>query len=381
MHKSLTLAAALAVALAAGSAWAQSKEPIRLPYAAGFSGPFTDFGNRGWNEGAMPALKVINETGGINGRPLEFYKVDTRFPDITQFLADYRRLCDDKSIPMIFGIGGTKGVMGAYEDLKRCGFPILAPTSAGAWGPPDFGGWIFRYQPDAAQVIPILLKKAQDKFKFTNMAISHTLDDDATLTNIRIVKKTLDDMKVKIVSDQSFKNKEINFASQVANHRQANPDAIWLSHQPGDAGTFLAQLRERGVNAQVVLDSIIGSVDYFKLSQGKAEGSVGYSLYAADDQRPVVQNYIKMWRDVTGQKDKAPDAFVVATYDAVNILAQVLRSVKDLNNRQEIRDAFIKVGEIETVSGKVKWIKDGEVIRDEPIFVTLDANGLLRKWN
>ncbi len=381
MHKSLTLAAALAVALAASSAWAQSKEPIRLPYAAGFSGPFVDFGNRGWHEGAMPALKVINETGGINGRPLEFYKVDTRFPDITQFLADYRRLCDDKSIPMIFGIGGTKAVMGAYEDLKRCGFPILAPTSAGAWGPPDFGGWIFRYQPDAAQVIPILLKKAQDKFKFTTMAISHTLDDDATLTNIRIVKKTLDDMKVKIVSDQSFKNKEINFASQVANHRQSNPDAIWLSHQPGDAGTFLAQLRERGVNAQVVLDSIIGSVDYFKLSQGKAEGSVGYSLYAADDQRPVVQNYIKLWRDVTGQKEKAPDSFVVATYDAVNILAQVLRSVKDLNNRQEIRDAFIKAGEIETVSGKVKWMKDGEVIRDEPIFVTLDANGLLRKWN
>ena len=375
-----TLGALAMVATLNSVAWAQSKEPIRLPYAAGFSGPFVDFGNRGWNEGAIPALKVINETGGINGRPLEFYKMDTRFPDTAQFQADYRRICDDKSVPMIFGIGATKTVMSVYEDLKRCGIPILAPTSAGAWGPPDFGGWIFRYQPDAAQVIPILLKKAQEKLKFQSAAISHTLDDDATITNIRIVRKVLDDMKVKVVSDVSFKNKETNYASQAANHRQANPDMIWMSHQPGDAGTFLLQLRDRGINAQVVMDSIIGSVDYFKLSQGKAEGSIGYALYAADDPRPVVQDYIKLWRSVTGQADKAPDAFVVATYDAVNILAQVLRSVKDINSRQEIRDAFIKAGEIETVSGKVKWIKDGDVERAEPIFVTLSANGLLKKW-
>ncbi|MBM3508899.1 MAG: amino acid ABC transporter substrate-binding protein [Alphaproteobacteria bacterium] len=379
----LTLSAAVAAAafLVAADAAAQSKEPIRLPYASAFSGPFVDFGERMWKEGALPALKIINDQGGINGRPLEFYKMDTRFPDTSQFLADFRRVCDDKGTPMIFGIGATKATIAVYEDLKRCGLPILNPSSAGAWGPPDFGGWIFRYQPDAAQVVPLLVKKAHGKFGFKNVALSHTNDDDATVTNIRIVRKTLDEIGVKVSSDQSFKNKETNFASQVAAHRQSNPDAVWMSHQPGDAGTFLLQLRERGLNVQAMTDGIIGSVDFWKLSQGKAAGAVGYALYAADDPRPVVQNWIKQWRQMTNQSDKVPDVFVTATYDAVIILGQVLRSVKDINNRQEIRDAFTKLRDLDTISGKVSWPKDGDAVRSEPIFVQLDPNGILKKWN
>ncbi|MSP52445.1 MAG: ABC transporter substrate-binding protein [Alphaproteobacteria bacterium] len=360
--------------------WAQSKEPIRLPYASAFSGPFVDFGERMWKEGALPALKTINESGGINGRPLEFFKMDTRFPDTAQFLADYRRVCDDRTVPMIFGVGATKATIAVYEDLKRCAMPILNPSSAGAWGLPDFGGWIFRYQPDAAQVVPLLVKKAKEKFDFKTIALSHTNDDDATVTNIRIVKKTLDELAVKVVSDQSFRNKETNFASQVAAHRQAAPEAVWMSHQPGDAGTFILQLRERGVNVQALTDGIIGSVDFFKLSQGKAAGTVGYALYAADDERPVVQNWIKQWRQMTGQADKVPDVFVTATYDSVIILAQVLRGVKDPNDRKEIQQAFMQIKDLETISGKVSWPKDGDAVRSQPIFVQLDQNGILKNW-
>src|SRR5689334_20174892 len=103
MRKPIRLAAAaIAVALAAsaGLAPAQtSKEPLKLPFPYIFSGPLIDFGERVWNEGILPAVADINAHGGIKGRPLEFYKVDVRFPDTAAWITEFRRLCADKDIP------------------------------------------------------------------------------------------------------------------------------------------------------------------------------------------------------------------------------------------------------------------------------------------
>ena len=93
----------------------------------------------------------------------------------------------------------------------------------------------------------------------------------------------MQDAGIEIVDDVGFKDAETNFASQAASFRRANPDMIVMHHQPGPAGTFLLQLRDRGVNAQVVTDIIVGGADFWKQSNGKAKGSIGYSLYSADD--------------------------------------------------------------------------------------------------
>ena len=50
----------------------------------------------------------------------------------------------------------------------------------------------------------------------------------------------------------SSKRSETNFASQVAAIRAAKADFIILSHQPDDGGKMLLQIRERGVNSQIV---------------------------------------------------------------------------------------------------------------------------------
>ena len=181
------------------------------------------------------------------------------------------------------------------------------------------------------------------------------------------------------MAEQTFKTKETNFASQVAAIRAAKPDAIVMHHQPGDAGTLLLQLRERGVDAQVVSDVIVGGEDFWKLSKGEAEGAVGFALYNVDDPRPMVQEWVKLWRENTGRPEAAPDNFVTAYYDAVQVLAHVLSAAGELTP-EAIRESFLKVDGLETISGTVTWDAVGDVRRPAPILVRLDGNGKLLQW-
>ena len=89
--------------------------------------------------------------------------------------------------------------------------------------------------------------------------------------------------------------------------------------------------------------------DFWKLSQGKAKGTIGYATYAADDPRPIVQNWLKLWRETTKRPNDAPDGFVTAYYEGTFILADVLLSEghqrPQADSRRVPQDQGSRVGE------------------------------------
>jgi branched-chain amino acid transport system substrate-binding protein len=360
--------------------FAQTKgEPLRLPFPYVFSGPLVEFGERVWNEGILPALEVVNRKGGVKGRPLEFYKVDVRFPDTAQWITEFRRLCENKDIPVIFGVGPTKSVVAIYEETKKCGVPVFAASSTGAWTEKDYAGWFFRYQPTAVDVLPVVLREGKARNGLKRVALTYTIDDEYAVFNYKVTQKILKDLGIEVVSEQSIRTKETNFASQVSAIRAAQPDGLILLHQPGEMGTMLKQLRERGVNAQVYGDANVGGADFWRLSNGLAKGSIGYSLYSATDPRPIVQDWVKLWRDRTKRAKDAPDGFVTAYYDSTIVLAHVLNSSPALT-REAIRDAFMRVRDLETISGSVTWTAPGEVSRSKPVLVKIGDGGVIETW-
>ena len=377
--KTLGLVAALALSMPVLAQTQAKGEPLRLPFPYVFSGTLIEFGERVWNEGMLPAVEVINRGGGIKGRPLEFYKVDVRFPETAQWITEFRRLCENKDIPIIFGVGPTKSVVAIYEETRKCGIPVFAPSSTGAWSEKDYAGWIFRYQPTPVDLLPIVLKEGKARNNLKRIALTYTIDDEYAVFNFKVVQKILKDLGIEIATEQSIRTKETNFASQVSAIRAARPDGLMLLHQPSDMGTMLQQLRERGVNAQVYGDANVGGADFWRLSNGLAKGSIGYSLYSSNDPRPIVQNWVKLWREKTKRPNDAPDGFVTAYYDAVMVLAHVLNSATALS-REAIRDSFLRVRDLETISGSIIWTAPGEVTRSKPVLVQIGDGGAIKTW-
>ena len=93
----------------------------------------------------------------------------------------------------------------------------------------------------------------------------------------------------------------------------------------------------------------------------------------------MVQEWVKLWRENTNRPDDAPDNFVTAYFDAVQVLAHVLNTAGDLSP-EAIRESFLKVDGLETISGTVTWDAVGDVRRPAPILVRLDGNGKLLQW-
>lgn len=352
--------------------------PLRLPFPYIFSGPLVDIGERVWAEAIPPALAKINREGGIKGRPLEFYKIDVRFPETAAWISEFRRLCADPNVPVAFGIGATKSVLAIYEETKSCGMPVFAPTSGGEWPYKDFAGSIFRYQPNPRDGDAALLKKAIPAFGIKTVALSYTIDDEYAVNNTKVTREELAKLGIKIATEQTFRSKETNLASQVSAINAARPDAVILHHQPGDLGTMVLQLKERGVKAQLIGDNTITSEDAWRLSKGGTKGAVAYALYAADDPRPIAKEWLEAWRAITKRKD-TPDTFVTAYYDTTLILGRVLNDAADLT-RPTVKDAFLRIKNLETISGLISYPAAGDVVRPEPILVQVGEGGSSLLW-
>jgi len=153
MRKLLGLAlAVLALPALVGIGTANAQETIRIPFATAFSGPVIAFGERLWRGGQL-ALEEVNKTGVRGGMKIEYYKIDSRSPETAPMIAEYRRACADKSIPLFLVNISSKQLFSLYEYAKTCNMPTFAPTSGAHWVYPDQGKWIFRFlpTPDAVQ--------------------------------------------------------------------------------------------------------------------------------------------------------------------------------------------------------------------------------------
>jgi ABC-type branched-subunit amino acid transport system substrate-binding protein len=129
MKKLLSLTfAVLALPVLTGIGAANAQEKIRIPFATAFSGPSISFGERLWR-GAQLALEEANKTGVRGGMKIEFYKIDTRSPETAPLIAEYRRACADKSIPMFIANSSSKQLFAIYEYAKACNMATFAPTS------------------------------------------------------------------------------------------------------------------------------------------------------------------------------------------------------------------------------------------------------------
>ena len=233
------LAVTMAALLPFGPSANAAEDTIRIPYAGSLSGPFVDFGERLFNGGVVTATADVNAAGGVRGKKLEFFKVDVHSPDTAKWISEYRLLCRNQDHPLLLFNSSSKMLFSIYDANKTCPMLVFAPTSGAAWTFPDFGNIFFRYLPMPEKVLPAMYSKVKEVFGAKTVAISYSIDDEFSLFNMRIAKRILQEKGFEILTEQSSRMNETNFASQVAAIRQAKPDIVVISHQPGDGGKIV----------------------------------------------------------------------------------------------------------------------------------------------
>jgi len=174
MKRLVTIAALLILPVVFATGEAKAQDKIRIPFATAFIGPAIEFGERLWR-GSQIATEEINAAGGVRGKMLEFYKIDSRSPETIPIVTDYRRACNDEKIPMMVANASSKQLFAIYEHAKQCNMATFAPTSGAYWVFPDNGKWVYRFLPQPQTMLPYLYGKVKEEFGFKTVIISGSL--------------------------------------------------------------------------------------------------------------------------------------------------------------------------------------------------------------
>ena len=159
-----------ALATLGAPAWSHAQsEPWRIGQTAALTGPLA-FPFVEMNKGIAAAFKEVNDRGGIDGRPVEFFSMDDGGAPEKAAENTLKLLQKDQVFTM-FACGGTTSVMGALKVLAEAKVPLLAPaTGSDALRP--FNPLVFHTRASYAQELAKIARQLSST-GFTKMAVGY----------------------------------------------------------------------------------------------------------------------------------------------------------------------------------------------------------------
>ena len=226
---SLISSAMLAFAMLASTALvtlAQEKTPITIGAVEILTGPNNKYGIAIKN-GFDLALEEVNKAGGVLGAPLALAYEDSAGSK-DQAMNAVRSLIGSKNVPLILGPTLSNEMFAAGPIANQRKIPIVG-TSTTASGITAIGPYVFRTSLPEADVVPVTLKTARDKFGVKKVAVMYGNDDAFTKSAYDIMKASLEKLGIEVLTTETFGGKDNDFSAQLTKIKALNPDAIVVS--------------------------------------------------------------------------------------------------------------------------------------------------------
>ena len=307
------------------------------------------------------AQKEINEKGEVN---IELVIEDSAGKQ-EQALSAAQKIMSDDEIVAILGptLSTEMNVVGPEADLN--GIPIMG-TSTTAEGIPQIGEYVFRNSLPEEIAIPAAIKKAVEKYDAKKVALIYGNDDVLTKSGFDTMKKTAEDMKLDIVTIETFQKGQADYNAQLTKIKELKPDLILSSALYNEGAVIMDQARKMGITVPFVGGNGFNSPKVIEIAGDASEGLIVATPWFAAKEDPKVQEFVKNYEAEYG---KAPDQFAAQAYDAMYIMAEGLKNAGEAD-RDALRDAIAEIKDLEGILGKFSFDKDGDIVM-EPTVVTI----------
>jgi branched-chain amino acid transport system substrate-binding protein len=255
----LATVAAVAVALA-GTAGAQSRPPVELNFVLSLTGNAAFLG-KGEREAFEVAEKVVNDAGGIRGRPVKFVYLDDESNPQTGVQLVNGLIAKGVSAfvgsPLVSVCAAFAPLLAQKGPVDYCLSPPMAPA-------PD--GYVFTAGATAVDLGSVLLRYLRER-GLTRVAFITTTD--ATGQAADAAFKTLfarpENKAFDLVVSEHFGVTDISVNAQLVRIKAANPQALiaWTVGTP--TGTLLRGVRDAGLDIPVTESN--GNQIYAQMTQ------------------------------------------------------------------------------------------------------------------
>jgi branched-chain amino acid transport system substrate-binding protein len=362
----LTRAAALGVAVgltgkSGGAALAQdatpaaaapSGDPVRIGQPYNLTGGYASLDTPA-RDGSALAAKEINARGGVLGRPLELIVYDGR-SDVPTIASITQRLVEEDQVIALAGLTDTSYMRAAGPVAQENQIPFL---DVGGTAPiiTQIGDFIFMLPfGDNVQAAAAAEYVAEQGWTTTALLVDEAMDYTKFLANY--FEQAFTGAGGEVVSRLAYNIGDTDFSAQLTEfvNLDPQPDFYFISANPGEIGTIVAQARAAGLTAPIVGGDGYDTPDLARLGgQVTPVNDVIFTTHQGlYDDSPAAQAFIDAYQAEYG---RAPEnVFAALGYDGVNLMAAAIERAGTTDG-PAVREALAATAGFEGVTGTISY--------------------------
>ncbi len=326
-------AAAPGAALAQNGPGIKDKEILLCSYQP-MTGSTSSYFRMG--KGADAWFKHVNDTGGINGRMVNYNMVDDKY-EPARTAGIVKRFAERDDCFAIVAPLGSAPTVAVIDYIVEQKIPLVG-AGTGAAKPLEIPSkWVFPLYPSYRDEGKDLVRFTKEVFKAKRIALLYQ-NDPSGKTHLDGIKSVLAQHGVELVAEQGYEPKEVDVASQVLVMKNANPDAIICSCAPEPAAKFYTERRKHGWKVPVV-NVFFGKSPKVPELAGKdaVEGVYFATIFRDfDSPAPQMQEALRILKKYYPQED--PDAIHLWGFAGAQVATEAL---KRMGTSNITRDRFV----------------------------------------
>lgn len=272
--RALAIAASL---VAAGTAQAQ----IKIAVLQELSGAGATAGTNAKN-GALLAIKEINDAGGILGKKIEATVADTQSnPGVAKGLA--QKAVDDDVFAVI-GPTFSGSIMVSMAETRRAEIPNFTGGEAASitqQGNP----YIFRTSFTQTTAMPKVARYIASNLKAKSVAVLY-VNNDFGKGGRDSFAKAAQQFGLTVAADISTESGQVDWSAPVLKAKQSNADVIFVYTNEEESARALRELRKQGVNKPIVGETTLTGQKVIELAGDAANGAVAHVGLTVDAPNP-----------------------------------------------------------------------------------------------
>lgn len=329
--------------------------PIRI----GLQGTYGDPLGKPQRFGAQLAVNQINAAGGIHGRMLELVEAEDK-GDPDSAVTAATTLANSDVVAVIGGSfsGPTLAAAPVYNDLSN---PVLQITpSASSPDVSSAGDWTFRICPSDLSHAAALARFVRQTLRLDRGAVLY-MNNNYGRGFRTAFEQEFARLGGTVVSSDPYLPDQVKeaapFIDRIATSGQAQfiLDAGYVE----DGTALLKMARAKGLNVPFMGGDGLEGIEHVG---PVAEGTYQTAAYLANLNTTANKQFVTQYHSVF-PSEPTPNQTAVSSYDAVNLLAQLITDVG--TDRTKLRNALAQVGTTrpayEGVAGRIAFDSLGDV--------------------
>lgn len=324
--------------------------------------------------GIEMAFDEINAAGGINGMKIVPVKIDNRSQPSEATQVATRMMTQDGVVACL-GPATSGNFMATIPVAMANSIPVISGSAtADAGVTVDAKGkvndYVFRLCFNDSLQGVTLAKFANENLGATKAAIVQDKSSDYAQGLASNFISTFEGAGGTIVAKEGYVAKDKDFNAILTSLQSKDFDVIFLPGYYQEAGLIVKQARALGITAPILGADGFDSPVLMDLAGASALNDVYFSNhYSSADQDPVVQNFIKGFKEKYG---KEPNAFNALGYDMGKYIADAISRTDEVTP-EAVKNALADTKDFVGVTGTFTMGEDHNPIKSILVIELVDG--------